>query len=180
MYDGVTYIQISAPISSGSSGGAVIDGKGKVVGVSSAGFRDGQNLNLAMPINLVKAMPREQLISFRQFQGATGTTPTSPPSGNAMYYTDNPHVLDYGYCTGSVQMSVENAGKGVVIRQYSSNYAAYTAYIQRMQNIGYRITETKNTETSVRTYLRRGEDFVAVSVSPYSNVVRVQYYMFAK
>lgn len=41
-------IQFTAPISSGSSGGALIDMQGNLVGLITAGFDDGQNLNLAV------------------------------------------------------------------------------------------------------------------------------------
>ncbi len=51
--DGVHYIQTSAPISHGSSGGALINKYGQVIGITSAGFTDGQNLNLAMPISVI-------------------------------------------------------------------------------------------------------------------------------
>ena len=50
----VPYIQISAPISNGSSGGALISKLGKVIGITSAGRDDGQNLNLALPISIIK------------------------------------------------------------------------------------------------------------------------------
>lgn len=46
-------IQISAPISSGSSGGALINNNGKVIGITSSGMIDGQNLNFAVPIDEV-------------------------------------------------------------------------------------------------------------------------------
>lgn len=46
------YIQISAAISHGSSGGALIDEKNaKVIGITTLGFVDGQNINMAIPIN---------------------------------------------------------------------------------------------------------------------------------
>ncbi len=50
----VPFIQISAPISNGSSGGALISKLGKVIGITSAGRDDGQNLNLALPISIIK------------------------------------------------------------------------------------------------------------------------------
>ena len=41
-------IQITAPISSGSSGGAVFDAQGNVIGIISASYTEGQNLNLEL------------------------------------------------------------------------------------------------------------------------------------
>ena len=49
-------LQITAPISPGSSGGPVLNAKGEVIGVSVATFRDGQNLNFAIPSNYLKTL----------------------------------------------------------------------------------------------------------------------------
>ena len=48
--EGHIYIQTTAPISHGNSGGPLLDSKGYVVGITTASFTDGQNLNLAIPI----------------------------------------------------------------------------------------------------------------------------------
>lgn len=44
----VDMIQFTAPISHGSSGGAVLNMCGEVIGISTAGFDNGQNINLAV------------------------------------------------------------------------------------------------------------------------------------
>ena len=41
-------IQFTAPISHGSSGGAVLNMYGEVIGISTAGIDSGQNINLAI------------------------------------------------------------------------------------------------------------------------------------
>jgi S1-C subfamily serine protease len=54
--EGVSMIQISAPISSGSSGGPVMDGTGEVVGVATMVLAGGQNLNYAVPVQYVRPL----------------------------------------------------------------------------------------------------------------------------
>jgi hypothetical protein len=49
-------LQITAPISPGSSGGPVLNGRGEVIGVSVATFRGGQNLNFAIPSDYLRAL----------------------------------------------------------------------------------------------------------------------------
>lgn len=46
--DSVDMIQFTAPISHGSSGGAVLNMFGEVIGISTAGIDSGQNINLAV------------------------------------------------------------------------------------------------------------------------------------
>jgi hypothetical protein len=49
-------LQISAPISQGSSGGPVVNDRGLVIGVSTLIASAGQNLNFAMPVNQLKPL----------------------------------------------------------------------------------------------------------------------------
>jgi len=53
---GDKYLQITAPISPGSSGGPVLNGAGEVVGIAVGTVRGGQNLNFAIPSNYLRAL----------------------------------------------------------------------------------------------------------------------------
>ncbi len=68
---GNEYIQISAPISRGSSGGALIDTSGKVIGVTTATVEGGQSLNLAVPINKLGALTADKVYSLGEVNGGS-------------------------------------------------------------------------------------------------------------
>ena len=50
------YLQISAPISQGSSGGPLFNQFGEVVGVTTGIIEGGQAINIAVPTNYLKAV----------------------------------------------------------------------------------------------------------------------------
>ncbi len=49
-------IQITAPISPGSSGGPLLNDKGEVIGIVAGAITEGQNLNFAIPSNYLKEL----------------------------------------------------------------------------------------------------------------------------
>ncbi len=87
--NGAPFIQISVPISHGSSGGALIDGEGRVVGVTSAGIDNEQNLNYAAPINSIKKLSR-----------ASYTPLSSGYTKKVIGYAQNPSIPDFGAYSG--------------------------------------------------------------------------------
>jgi tetratricopeptide (TPR) repeat protein len=63
------YIQITASISPGSSGGAVLNDKGELIGISTLTFSDGQNLNFAIPIDEVLNVKLASYVNNESFKG---------------------------------------------------------------------------------------------------------------
>lgn len=66
--EGDYFIQISAPISEGSSGGPVYNMNGEVIGIATMMLKSGQNLNFAIPIKfalpLVEKSAQKDLATF--------------------------------------------------------------------------------------------------------------------
>ncbi len=64
----MTYIQMSAAISPGSSGGALLNKYGQVIGITSATYSDGQNLNLAIPMTYLEEMDTSAYTPFMSME----------------------------------------------------------------------------------------------------------------
>jgi S1-C subfamily serine protease len=54
----VPHVQISAPISFGSSGSPVLNLSGQVIGIVASGYIDSQNLNFAVPVDFLSELQR--------------------------------------------------------------------------------------------------------------------------
>jgi len=68
-YDSVRYLQITAPISAGSSGGPVLDSDGHMIGVATFQFERGQNLNFAVAADYIQPLLDQHFqVSLKEFQ----------------------------------------------------------------------------------------------------------------
>jgi serine protease Do len=96
--EGQNYIQISAPIDHGSSGGALFNMKGELVGITSAFVQSSADINLAIPASDVKTFlsrPKvvQSLTSLLQKKPIT-KNPTSPEALTS-YLNENYSALTY-------------------------------------------------------------------------------------
>jgi Trypsin-like peptidase domain len=79
--------QITAPTSPGSSGGALFDSTGAVIGIVTYVLKSGQNINFAVPINYVRGMIGDQArsdLSRIQPAPSNGTGAVSPNPADAV------------------------------------------------------------------------------------------------
>jgi tetratricopeptide (TPR) repeat protein len=63
--DGGRYLQITAPISPGSSGGGLFDEQGRLIGLTTFYLGQSQQLNFAVPVEWVTALPQRAARSNR-------------------------------------------------------------------------------------------------------------------
>ena len=82
-------LQISAPISKGSSGSPVLDAQGHVVGVASFLLLDGQGLNFASPSENLRSL----LSSAKRVTSASSNTPSTPAKGFSPYVVKSGDTL---------------------------------------------------------------------------------------
>ena len=92
-------VQISTPISPGSSGGPILNNAGKVIGVAVAVLEEGQNLNFAVPASKIPSLGSLSLSPI-QFPSASDISSSDPElSGQqvfALYAAIKSQPLQYG------------------------------------------------------------------------------------
>ena len=143
--EGMNFIQTTAAISSGSSGGVLLDQTGKVIGVTTATALNAQNINLALPINNIKEFKRTDAVTLRSILpdikyydghfpmpdfGAYAKTPvygTETVGDTAIYY----------YRVSDLSMSIENAFDGYVKLLEQNTFSFYGYAIEDGRIISY-------------------------------------------
>ncbi|RDK07335.1 S1C family serine protease [Cupriavidus lacunae] len=73
--DNLTRIQISAPISPGSSGGGVFDTDGRLIGIAYLTLKDAQNLNFAIPADWIAQVPARAKVALEKFRAENPPQP---------------------------------------------------------------------------------------------------------
>lgn len=82
-YKGTDYIQTTAPISKGSSGGGLFDAQGRLVGITTMYLKDGQALNFAVPAELIASVPmRDQGMTRVAVDGAAAAADAAQVSAD--------------------------------------------------------------------------------------------------
>ena len=100
--DGIDMIQFTAAISHGSSGGALLNDAGEVIGITSGSYVDGQNLNLAIPADEIVDLYEDKPISMS----------VSDYYNETVIPTINAGVLTVGVCADLYPYEyIDNSGK---------------------------------------------------------------------
>jgi S1-C subfamily serine protease/Tfp pilus assembly protein PilF len=170
--NGVKMIQISVPTSRGSSGGPLLTGDGKVVGVTTSGYLSGQNLNFAVQASQVAELVRNRGSKLQSLASAGGKRLDRSASEEldkvwkAMAnkdwaaaakiltplrttHKDNPVVwFSLGYLHGTL------GNHEIAIQQYRRAIALQPNYTMAYYNIGINYGNLKQYSNAVAAYKR--------------------------
>ncbi|MBL0919215.1 MAG: trypsin-like peptidase domain-containing protein [Hydrogenophaga sp.] len=86
--DQLDAIQITVPLSPGSSGGGLFDAQGRLIGITTFGLRDAQNLNFALPAAWIAEVParaQAALAARSAAMAAADAARAAPPTGDRVF-----------------------------------------------------------------------------------------------
>ena len=101
--DGFHVLQITAPISHGSSGGPLLNAKGEVIGITSALDDKGQNLNFAIPVDYARGLLAS---SSEAHILASGYDPASSDNDQAEKQKASLQPVDKGKLFGQAMLQI--------------------------------------------------------------------------
>jgi len=135
--EGQKYIQFSAAISHGSSGGPLFDDRGKVIGITSASYEDGQNVNLAVPIEEVAVLWENK--------------DASEPATLTEWYDSFNHTYTVDYVIAHAE---ELVGQVITVEGYVSyihldkdnGYAGVVSSMENVLSVEYNFNEVRTQE----------------------------------
>jgi tetratricopeptide (TPR) repeat protein len=185
-------LDITAPISSGSSGGAVFNKNGEVIGVATFIIKEAQNLNFAMSINLIKDKISEKKVTTlqdSQLQDYKETAEYWFVLGITYFHLDK-HIEAMDAFKQAIRIKPDYAkahnNLGVTYRKLGNNAEAMDAYKQAVRikpdyaeahlNLGFTYGDLGKDREAMEAYkqaIRIKPDFVEAHFSLGITFIRV-------
>ncbi len=178
IYDETDYILFSASISHGSSGGALFNEDGEVIGVTSASYEAGQNLNFAVPIENVITLWNTYLLN-----------PSSYSPDELLLLADSSDIPVYNVNTfetpffvAKVVDELDLVDKEIYLEGYVIEYVDETDVFPLIRIADapetvteyFRLLKEEDTQLSrnvIFIYLPNREDLLKTGVKPYNHIL---------
>jgi len=104
-------IRIDTAIYEGSSGGGLFDSSGNLIGLTNAGDNDDQNVNYAIPLDIVKNVVNNIMLYY---DGTNASTVKKPKFGVTIDTSNSKYVYDqttgYGYIKETISVDSVTSG----------------------------------------------------------------------
>lgn len=161
--DGHSYIQTSAPVSPGNSGGPLFNDRGEVIGVVTWKISTGENVNFAIPINEVLPYISATDAGTTLQEMFDAVKPTAPTGVKALAinssqiivdWDDDPtvdyfHVYYSGNQNGTFVPFADSQGNKLQLQWDPNEYSAMLEGVPAGATRYFKITAVRNGEESV-------------------------------
>ena len=180
-YGEIDCIQMDAAISPGNSGGPLVNVYGEVVGINTASYTSGENLNLAIKVSELGRLAKDKNWSVKEFkewyeqESSRSWSPTYKKSDGSTGYLYS-LVNNYQTVTGAKCLqSCDNGEEGKKVDGYRDMFdyyvyeystAQYDKYVEYLKSIGfeYEDSETKDNWTGTSYYYYNEKDEIMIDL----------------
>ncbi len=170
--EGRNYIQTTAAISSGSSGGALLDKSGKVIGVTTATAVNAQNINLARPINEILDMKRTSVVTLESILPKTDYYENRYPvpdfgafSKTVLFQSEiDGATASYFYRASDLSVKVEDAFEGYAALLEQNTFSFYGYAIEDGRIISYYLNNAYGLLVTFGVKEQNGIDCIRVQI----------------
>ncbi len=165
-------IQMDAAISSGNSGGPLVDIYGDVVGINTYSYVDGENLNLAIKISTLDALPRDKnytVNDYKEWYITESSRSYSPYDGAYYYYStvNTYQVVTGAECLYSID-SDGNYSEGYYdcceCYMYDYTVSEYDTYVAYLKSIGFVFQDSELFDSGTSYYYINEKDGILVDL----------------
>ena len=170
--DGLDLIQISAPISHGSSGGVLVNEQGETIGITSSGIDQGQNLNFAIPINVLKSMLSQDI---NKTLAEINPIPTPVPPVTPTYDVFFPELSTVPMPIGKSYNAHDYSSQRNTVFYYYDWYNVpvtfYEDYVSLLNNYGWTYDSQNKLNDSTEVYYSNGNSLIGIGIAPQYMVI---------
>ena len=142
--DGVDYLQFTAPISPGSSGGALLNDAGELIGITAGHYVDGQNINYAIPVEIAEAVFATRTGKLTTLEHALGKTDENTDTGNVEKEEETAERVEFAELTDQ-NTRWQYDGKRIVVTVYvfaeRDNYVCAAGSKKEAEEIQYTLSK---------------------------------------
>jgi hypothetical protein len=134
---GGKYLQVTAPISPGSSGGPLFNMQGEVVGITTMYLKGGENLNFAIPINDAKRLLEGRFSKVEPFPNTPAEQQADTPADTvADVQIDSPAFKYFNDMLAAHEVNTTESTYACFNENPTNEYEAETFRLIRVMRMG--------------------------------------------